>query len=316
MAQAATSALPGLDWSSPGQSRSTARAHSLRSTALRHPPRSRSMSLPTLPGAVILRNLSINGYRGFGDAGTFGIRVVRMPAQLHLENVKVFGFNLAGIVIGSSTPVGRSSSVHISNSEITNNVIGIELGGISNECTACTLSAVLDGVSVIGNDGVGVRVAGGTNEGALNLPVSVTITDSVISNNNTVGVLGSGDRSTFYLEETTVTNNARGLLAQRGAKIISFGNNSVGGNTIDGAPTSTDSAEMTEGRAAPAKRKRIEGNEGASEEHWVSQLGECPIPIPHPPPVPGLSWTILARAPRMCSTSSQCSPETFPNVAA
>jgi hypothetical protein len=69
---------------------------------------------------------------------------------------------------------------------------------------------------------------------------TVTIEGSNISNNTASFAVGmSGAGATARLLNTTVTGNARGLLAAASSSIISHGGNVIAGNTINGAFTAT-----------------------------------------------------------------------------
>ncbi len=59
------------------------------------------------------------------------------------------------------------------------------------------------------------------------------------SNNGTNGVRADQAGSTIRLSNTLITNNAGNGLSVNGGAIVSFGNNSVDGNGVNGSPTST-----------------------------------------------------------------------------
>ena len=46
-------------------------------------------------------------------------------------------------------------------------------------------------------------------------------------------------RTMVRITKSSITGNGTGLLTQQTAQIVSFGDNSIAGNTSDGSPTST-----------------------------------------------------------------------------
>ena len=173
--------------------------------------------------AIVARGVAATGWSGANTKITVnagandvihidGLRLGRdMPAgdnsgiefnsggQLHVRNCAIRNFSTAGIYIRGS----GSSRVVISNCTIADNTHGIWVrppGGGSAE-------VFVDRVTLTGNLGDGIRAQFG---GAL-----------------------------VRIGSSTITSNQVGLRASAGAQLISFGNNAVHGNTIDGSVTST-----------------------------------------------------------------------------
>jgi hypothetical protein len=192
---------------------------------------------------VILRNLSING------AGTtLGLNGINFLAgnSLLVENVKLMNFsqncisfqpaakanllvsnssmsNCAGGALVSSTTSGGSNFVQVNNSTFFKSAAPI----LSGQNSTMEISN-----SVITANGGGGASAS-TNTSVLN------IQQSQIVNNTTFGVQSSNG-ATVRLSQTNVTNNAGiGLQSVSGGLLVSFGNNFIGGNSPDGAFTST-----------------------------------------------------------------------------
>lgn len=92
--------------------------------------------------------------------------------------------------------------VHISHSTIDKNVFGLWARAADG-----AIDVVLDGVTITSSSNLAVRVA------------------------------RNGTRA--WLNATTITHNAKGLEATKGGQILSFGNNALAGNDVDGAPTQT-----------------------------------------------------------------------------
>ena len=106
---------------------------------------------------------------------------------------------------------------------------------------------LIDGNSTTGSSTVTVldsTVAGGSSNGlnAINSgggATTVMIDGSTFSSNAGNGVIANGAGVTVRMRDSTVTANARGLLAAASGKLISGGGNTVAGNTVDGAFSST-----------------------------------------------------------------------------
>lgn len=194
---------------------------------------------------VVLRGLDING----AGNGLNGIRFLA-GGSLTVENCQIYGFTGKGIDALPTT----ASQLFVKDTVIRNNV-GANGGGISLARTGTgSIVGTLDRVRMERNR-FGIRAADGT---------IATVRDSVASGNNTNGYLASsaGVAATLTLENSlaadnannginaqgaaasirisnmVVTGNGTGLTAS-GGTIVSFGNNRIVGNGLDGAPTST-----------------------------------------------------------------------------
>jgi hypothetical protein len=66
----------------------------------------------------------------------------------------------------------------------------------------------------------------------------MTLDGSSSSQNGAVGVY-AGALSTVLISNLTIAGNNVGLQEVGGGAIVSFGNNTVGGNASDGVPTTT-----------------------------------------------------------------------------
>lgn len=128
-----------------------------------------------------------------------GIRFLA-GGTLHIRKCVIRGFQGGtGLAVDIQTP--GPSEIFIADSTLAANLGGILVRPTLSE----PVVAFLVRVQIEGNSGVGVRADGATAE--------VRISDS------------------------TVTNNGTGLSAVNGGQLISFQNNAIFGNTVDGAPT-------------------------------------------------------------------------------
>lgn len=163
---------------------------------------------------VRLRNITING----AGTGTGGIRIIAAN-RVFIENVLIDGFTQNGITIESA-----AAKVSIKNT-IIRNAQGNCVNADGTDATVLIADSSFEGCAA----GVSATKA------------NVTVIHSVVAFNE-VGIQ-SGAGATVRLSNVTVTNNACGLNAVSGGSIISFKNNAIGGNTKDGAPTTSVSLQ-------------------------------------------------------------------------
>ncbi|MFO1104432.1 MAG: right-handed parallel beta-helix repeat-containing protein [Methylocystis sp.] len=192
---------------------------------------------------IQLRNIDINGVGN----GLNGIRFLA-GSTLIVENVKIFGFTQKGI---DFEPAAASRLV-VLRTTISDNQ-GASGGGILVQPGAAGSALVeLVGVKTSLNT-EGLRIRDRTNAnvqdsvmnenslGAIaqcaTANCSLNLERSMVSS-NLIGVRASGAFATVRLANVGIFGNTTGISPQGGA-VISFGNNQVGGNGTDGAPTST-----------------------------------------------------------------------------
>jgi hypothetical protein len=69
---------------------------------------------------------------------------------------------------------------------------------------------------------------------------TMSIDNSVVANNGVNGIRAEGSANAVArISRNTVTSNGTGLSTATGGQIVSYRNNNVSGNTVDGAPTSS-----------------------------------------------------------------------------
>jgi hypothetical protein len=188
---------------------------------------------------VTLRNLSINGV----GTGLNGIRFLA-GATLNVENCVIFGFTTRGIDVSQAT-TGATTIVK------DTNIARCTGAGIRVSTSATPAVAVLDNVR-IDKCGTGFDGSGGTRAVIRNSIITqnttgvvaqvtdseINIEHSVVSLNVTGIQAGTGASTTVRISNVGVFNNITGLFLN-GGSIISFGNNSVFGNSTNGVPSST-----------------------------------------------------------------------------
>jgi len=204
------------------------------------------------------------------SAGTNGIVINITSATDTKKAVKIRGISINGVGTGiNGIRFIAANSLHVDEVVID----GCTTHGISIESNAGTPKITVSNTKIRSNNGNGINtfIIGGT--------VNLSVTDSILSNNN-VGInLSSNTKA--VVRSTTIANNTTGVasasadlnifessisgnttgisstassnvrisgnmitanttgLSAVGGNIISFGNNSIFGNTADGFPTST-----------------------------------------------------------------------------
>jgi hypothetical protein len=204
------------------------------------------------PGDVVrLRNINING----SGNGLAGVRFLAGKA-LHVENTKIYGFVCYGIDFLPSTV----SQLFVNDVKISNNR-GASGGGIQVAPSGAGGAVVSIDNAKLENNTTGLVARNGSivsvrrsvasgNSGNGLIAVSTTdlaeisVEDCLVANNGAAagaagGLWASGPMGILRISDNVVTNNEYGLHVGSGGQIISFGNNRVIDNTIDGSPTST-----------------------------------------------------------------------------
>jgi beta-lactam-binding protein with PASTA domain len=218
-------------------------------------------------GRVTLIGLSINGL-----GGTIGIDFQSGDA-LYIDRCVVGGFTQAGIKAqgaaaaalhirgsalrenGTGIAAGPSTSallrVDLDRTKIDRNVNGLTVGGHGAVGTIRSTEFTQNGTGLaiapsaagavarfelrkasFSANGVGV-IAGGTAGTTAQLAIS----NSLVSASTSVGVQTDAGGTT-WIADTTITRNATGLAQSGGGSAVSFGDNRLLGNGVDGAFTS------------------------------------------------------------------------------
>jgi hypothetical protein len=212
-------------------------------------------------GAVVtLRGLNLNGLFGFDGgpaAGDNGV-VIQAAAVVNIEDCVIDNFAQSGIndqrtgggqlfigntVLrnngGSSGSLssgiyivpgsGMTATVSIDHSQINGNYFGIVGDGRSGGIIKGTIK---DSV-VSGNTENGITALSSGSS------VLFVLDQTEVSANAAAGLFANGSGSGVLARNTTVFDNGVGLDAASGGGLVSYGNNSVAGNTTNGAFTAT-----------------------------------------------------------------------------
>jgi hypothetical protein len=202
---------------------------------------------------IVLRHLSITGSEGI-DAETqfFG-------GTLIVEDCLIQGTGVNNHGIGFGPGAGARSLLQVSNTQIRNYGVGISITPFSPVIATATLDRVessqnlLDGV-VLGGTGVvaGVMrnslVAGNTQDGVLaqgsaaSFQAFFTIEESSIIANVGNGIHTNSANAFLNVGASTIGANGTGVKVQAGS-IVSFGNNQMSDNGVNGSFASTTPLE-------------------------------------------------------------------------
>jgi hypothetical protein len=162
--------------------------------------------------------------RNFQDGFDF---LAQASSTLSVSNT-VVSDNAQGVTVaptGSGAVNAIFGHIEVDHSE----TIGLTVSGVQSSGTVTV--SVSD--SIIGNNGTGGILVNSTGA-----PTAVMVKGSTIANNSG-GVEVANNFATLRITKSVITGNATGLQASSGGAIVSFGDNSLAGNTADGAPTST-----------------------------------------------------------------------------
>ena len=132
-------------------------------------------------------------------AGLAGIRFLAGGA-LHVEDCSISGFR-GGDGFGIDVSAAGPSRLVISDSTIADNLSGVV-----------------------------VRPAGGA-------PASVLLDDVIVKGHSGAGIRVDGAAAVVHVTGSVVTQNGTGLEALNGGEILSFKDNAIVGNGVDGKPT-------------------------------------------------------------------------------
>jgi hypothetical protein len=205
---------------------------------------------------VVLRGLDIEGL----GTGLNGVRFLA-GAALHVENCTINNFSGSPGVGISFEPSG-AGQLFVKDTIIRGNRRASTGGailvkpGVAGSATASLDNVRIErntyGVRVENNSKVSISdsvIANNNSNGIAAIStggaINVQVTDSVVSYNVASGILSNGANATVAISGNSITGNALGGLTSASSGVISsFGDNNVQGNTPDGAPTTTSPGQI------------------------------------------------------------------------
>jgi hypothetical protein len=197
---------------------------------------------------VTLRGLTIEGV----GTGLSGI-LFNNSGTLHVENCYINGFTQRGI---DFVPTSAGANLFVTNTTVRNNGVNNSSGGgiLVKPSGGVSVDATITGSRLAGNrygvraeDGglVTVRDSTATESVANGFvvfssggTVRMALEGTATTNNVGIGLRTVNPGASAYISNVISTGNATGLSPEAGSSIVSWGNNRIGGNTIDGAPSS------------------------------------------------------------------------------
>ena len=192
---------------------------------------------------VVLRNLSLNG-----TGTTFGTRGIAILANgarsVHVENSRIANFTDCGICVnpggfkpGTTTMTsGAGTRVTVTDSVIADGAgtaNGIEVETLDTAAQPVQSTLTVRNSSIYGHGGSGVRVKPVR-------PAYVSLFDNLIAENGAAGVYAESTRAHVRVGGNRITQNTHGLRPLSSAELLSFGDNYIRWNTIDGVPTAIE----------------------------------------------------------------------------
>jgi hypothetical protein len=162
---------------------------------------------------VVLRHLSLNG----GGSTPNGIYTPTFPSgTLIVEDCMIQGVS-NGIYFA---PTSGRGLLQVSNSQIFANNIGILVSPASGQVASVTL----DRVELVANANTGLYLTGGGI-------VAGTMRDSVVGENGINGVQTSSPQVYFTVEESSIVANlSNGIITQSAGSVVNVGASTIGGN--------------------------------------------------------------------------------------
>jgi hypothetical protein len=203
---------------------------------------------------VMLRSLSLHGV----GTGIHAIRVVA-AGTLVVENCVIESFTQSGIAFepaGAATLVVRdtvirnvgtiaghagvlvnpgaigSAALHVDRLQVADSNHGVIIQGPAIGTIRDVAITTTNLVGAVGGHGI---FADGADASA----IDVTIDHADVTDMAVAAVYAQGANAILRLSRSTITGNAQGLLTAAGGQIVSFGDNRISGNLVNGTPTQT-----------------------------------------------------------------------------
>ena len=215
---------------------------------------------------VVLRGLDIEGNGVDNAVGSVGVAFLS-GGVLHIEKCVIRNFTFPNIGWGilAAPDINITSELFVSDTVLENNGTPSSGGGISvapkvaNGITRVTLSRV-----EVRNNFFGIKADGTAASGGV---INMTVRDSLAAGNRSngivatgtasgpaiimmversnssqnatagFGVIADGPKTRIELTGSTVMGNMNGIGASNGGALVSYQNNNVSLNSVDGSPT-------------------------------------------------------------------------------
>jgi hypothetical protein len=168
----------------------------------------------TAAAIIIVRHLALNGLNNFIP----GIDAVSyFGGTLIVEDCMIQGYKSFGIFFKPNQGRGL---LQVSNSQILSNATGIVVAPPSGQIASVTLNHV----ELVGNSGDGLLLDGGG-------VVAGTMRNSVVGENGVSGVVAIASQVFFTVEESSIVANlVNGIQTNSANAIVNVGSSTIGGN--------------------------------------------------------------------------------------
>jgi Right handed beta helix region len=180
---------------------------------------------------VTLRNLHIQGFPGSGD----GVEVTSV-GHLRILDMTIRTFDGQGIDFRGNPVPSRLTVLNSSISEVEQN--GIFVTPSASGPAGNRKRVVVRNSDISANESNGIR--SGPASPASSNPVSIGVFDSTLADNGNTGVLSYGSNTTVRIASNVITGNVQyGIRAVAGGSLLSYRNNRIFDNVINGVATGT-----------------------------------------------------------------------------
>lgn len=205
--------------------------------------------------AVVLRGLDIEGL----GTGLNGVRFLA-GGSLHVDDCLIRNFSAASGGNGIAFVPTNNAKLLVTDTKIWRNAVGVAGAGIhiaptggasaevvinnvasSNNNNGLRADSALSSrlsIAIMNSDfslntGNGISILGGNGS------IDVLIDGASVSHNAATGIRAAGVTAIVRLSNSNVFGNVNGLTTASSGQILSFDNNRIRGNSVDGAPTGT-----------------------------------------------------------------------------
>lgn len=168
-------------------------------------------------------------------ANTGGIGIDFQPttaATLSLHDVSISrtGLNTTTASAISVAPTGAgSAALDLDDVRLVDNRFGLSIAGAAT--------------GVVRDSTIGSTIEDGIVVNAIASAVDVTLDGVAVNDAGTNGIAANGANALLRISGCAVTGSAQGLLVSGNGRIVSFGDNRIAGNVVNGAPTQTQALQ-------------------------------------------------------------------------
>jgi hypothetical protein len=193
-------------------------------------------------GKVNLRGLLLDGLGTAGDGVHFNSGALLNIQDCLIRNSSrgiVFSPSALSRLFVSNTRIADTGSTALEISPLSGGTAAVvieDAAAVGSGSTGLLLNGSGQSQITISNSTIAHHAVNGIWLNFSGL-TSVFVRNSTIADNSGVGLRASGSNNVIRLTHSSITGNGTGVLAETAGQVLSFGDNSLGGNTSDGAFT-------------------------------------------------------------------------------